>query len=312
MTINFEDVSSQTAQTIHRILLMGSCELAGKIDLRSYNRLETYHMQKNGSQKEKSCNLSKITRSEFIEKSKISHDSLISPKDLFLSTHTPSGVNWGFERLSLKDQNIIKDCNIGFSDGMSFSLENEMPQLSAYNKTTDFVMIPYDKRKRHSGHGEAVHFFIRDSLFSDSIWKNLERTTYSLRKFDVLFAPDYSLYADAPSKMLTLWNIYRSRFVALYWQLNGYDVIPTASWGNADSLRFCFEGLPTQSVIAVCGIGHSFCSPAKRLWNYAVDKLIEEKQPSTLIVYGGDRREAEAHGANVKYFEDIIKTYFRN
>lgn len=59
MTINFEDVSSQTAQTIHRILLMGSCELAGKIDLRSYNRLETYHMQKNGSQKEKSCNLSK-------------------------------------------------------------------------------------------------------------------------------------------------------------------------------------------------------------------------------------------------------------
>ncbi len=80
--------------------------------------------------------------------------------------------------------------------------------------------------------------------------------------------------------------------------------------GNADSLRFCFEGLPTQSVIA--GIGHSFCSPAKRLWNYAVDKLIEEKQPSTLIVYGGDRREAEAHGPNVKYFEDIIKTYFRN
>ncbi len=27
---------------------------------------------------------------------------------------------------------------------------------------------------------------------------------------------------------------------------------------------------------------------------------------------GCDRREAEAHGPNVKYFEDIIKTYFRN
>lgn len=83
------------------------------------------------------------------------------------------------------------------------------------------------------------------------------------------------------------------------------NVIPTASWGNADSLKFCFEGLPNKSAIAVCGIGHSFCRSAKTLWNYAVDKLIEEKQPSTLIVYGGARHEADAHGANVRYFDDM-------
>lgn len=309
---NLEETQAKTAQAIRRAIIMGACELTRDTDFRNNERQVAQPRQNNRYKGVNSGELTKIKRSEFIKMSRTPQDTFFSAKELFMTAHTRNGMNFCFERLSIKDQSIIKDCNIGLSDGMRFTMENEMPQLSAYNGATDFVMAPYHRRNRHSGQGEAVHFFIRDRLFADAIWKNLDRSTFNLRKFDVLFAPDYSLYVDAPSKMITLWNTYRSRFVALFWQLNGYDVIPTASWGNAESLKFCFEGLPNKSVIAVCGIGHSFCRSAKTLWNYAVDKLIEEKQPSTLIVYGGDRREAESHGINVKYFEDVIRTNFRN
>lgn len=151
---------------------------------------------------------------------------------------------------------------------------------------------------------------MHDYLFYTAVSTNLEITTYKLSKFDYLFAPDCSLYVDA-SKQENLHAIYISRFAAAYWQKCGFNVIPVASWGDANSLSYCFEGLPSNSVIAVCGIGHEHCSAAKKLWLYAVNKLIDNLSPTTLIVFGGDEEDTRDLPANIVYYPDYIHKKFR-
>jgi len=89
-------------------------------------------------------------------------------------------------------------------------------------------------------------------------------------------------------------------------------VIQTASWGDANSLKYAFEGLAEHSVTAICGIGHDFCGAARRLWIYSVKTLIEMKSPTKLIVYGGKTNSLPDFGTPVIFVEDYITKQFRS
>lgn len=169
----------------------------------------------------------------------------------------------------------------------------------------------YTNCKQSNGKDTALHFFLDDYKFC-KIWDNLELITSKIQKFAYVFAPDYSLYVDAPSKQMNIQNVYRSRFIAAYWQKCGLQVIPVASWGDANSLKYCFEGLPEKSIIAVCGIGHSFCQAADILWHHAVKQLIAQKQPTRLIVYGGKYPDSLSSLLPVTYIPDHITKNFRS
>ena len=84
------------------------------------------------------------------------------------------------------------------------------------------------------------------------------------------------------------------------------------SGGDANSLKYCFEGLPEKSIIAVCGIGHSFCQSADILWHHAVKQLIAQKQPTRLIVYGGKYPDNLSSLLPVTYIPDHITKNFRS
>lgn len=248
-----------------------------------------------------------MTKKDFVLRMQSDDNSLLSPKDLYWQNHTASGVNVYFNQLSERDKRILRYENLHLAYGMDFV--NGMPIVSPYNGSLDFKLVPYTKRNRHSGKGDAVHFFLNDYEIK-SVWNHLERTTHDLFKFDVLFAPDFSVFVNDDMFIHTnKTGIYRSRFIAAYWQRCGYNVIPVASWGDVNSLKYCFEGLPEDSVIAVGGIGHMHCSAAKRLWHYAIDQLVETKHPSTLIVYGGD--DTPSLKIPVVHFEDFITQKLR-
>lgn len=103
--------------------------------------------------------------------------------------------------------------------------------------------------------------------------------------------PDHSLFIEEDLfSFLNKQSIYRSRFAGACCQARGFDVIPTASWGGADSFEYCFEGLPENSVIALCGIGIDFCRNAQDLWEYGVRELEARLSPKYLIVCGNERK----------------------
>lgn len=89
-----------------------------------------------------------------------------------------------------------------------------------------------------------------------------------------------------PTEYYNTQNLYRTRFVGAYWQLCVYSIIPTAIWGNIDSFKYCFEGLPEHSVIAVSGMGHHDSKGDENLWYYALQELERQRHPVMIIVYG--------------------------
>ena len=238
--------------------------------------------------------------------------SLFPAKTRYLIDHTNVGKNKLFSQLSETAQRKLRCNNMHLVGNMKFTEENGFPVLRPFNLASfDYELYAYSDRARHTSTPWAVHFFIDDYRYIKAITDNLEKTTQALYQCSVVFAPDCSLYVDAPFFVNKL-NIYRSRFAAAYWQDCGYNVIQTASWADANSLKYAFEGLAQQSATAICGIGHDFCKAAKRLWNSAVDKLVEVTSPTLLFIYGGQAEDARRDfGVPVIYIEDFINKRFR-
>jgi len=74
--------------------------------------------------------------------------------------------------------------------------------------------------------GGVLGFFTEDSKFT-GYYDNAAATVEALQaeQWTALLAPDFSTYEDYPFP-LRLWNLYRSRWVARYWQSFGMRIIP--------------------------------------------------------------------------------------
>lgn len=237
------------------------------------------------------------------------HGRLFSPKEMYEISCSRRG------KLPLVDGSVHRMRkaqyeNLHLRSGMEFSHTYGFPVLKPYNGTVNFTMVPYSDRKKAEGRGQFVGFFSDDYKWGYALWNRLEASIYSLRKFDGIFSPDYSLYADEEFKMFNMTQIYKSRFVGAYAQNIGYNVIPTASMGDVDSIKYCFDGLPEHSIIGICGTGlgrHMQCE----LWEYGLRALEEMKKPTLIIVYGPERKVI---GLNtpLMFIQDQITKYHRN
>ncbi len=137
----------------------------------------------------------------------------------------------------------------------------------------------------------AVHFFLDDYRF-ETVWARPERALEHLRKYRMLLTPDFSLYADWPLVMQQ-WNVYRSRWCGRYWQELGFQVIPTVSWSTPESFKFCFDGLPRQSLVAVSAAGVKLGEPTQREQFMAgFREMVGRLAPSMVLAYGGLPTEA--------------------
>ncbi len=238
-------------------------------------------------------------------------NNLFSDKDSYLLSHNARGRSYQLDALPAKAKRKVIYENMHLMEGMKFTSTNNFPQMEAYNGNTDFTAIPFTQRNRYSGEGQAAHFFLNDYSFRDAVWCNLERTTYSLSKFDYLFTPDFSLWKDLSTEFPNKENIYRTRFVGSLWQMCGYNVIPTASWGGLNSLSYCFEGLPDYSVVAVSAMGSHKDAQSFKLWCHGLRCLELEKSPTLILVYGPEVDVPGLH-TPLKFIPDYISTHFRN
>lgn len=241
-------------------------------------------------------------------------DSLFSRKENYLAACTESGKFRHLMQMSQSQRLKAELNNMHLMDKMEFTEVHGFPIIKANDSPFDvgkLKSIPFSARNSISiTENVAVVFFEDDYKFASATWERLDQTTYKLREYSTLFTPDHSLYVDMPDAY-NFTQIYKSRFAGAFWQNCGYNVIATASWGNADSFRYCFEGLPENSVIAICGIGIDWCRPATKLWEMGVRELISQISPSLLIVYG-DEREVPGVTIPMVFIPPYVKTKFQN
>lgn len=144
----------------------------------------------------------------------------------------------------------------------------------------------------------GIHFYVDDYQF-ERIWNQPQMYLSKIAEFDCMLTPDFSLYTEMP-RAIKVWNTYRSRLIGQIAQRMGITVIPTVSWCEKETFKFCFDGLPTRSTLSISTIGIKREDYNFKLWKDGVDAMIERLKPKTLIIYGG----------KVDYDYGDIKTFY--
>jgi hypothetical protein len=148
----------------------------------------------------------------------------------------------------------------------------------------DLVMYGADVRQaKKSIEGKTVHFFLDDYKF-EPLWNRPNKTLPTIQRVGKALSPDFSLFSDYPL-VVQMWNIYRSRWLARFWQQNEIEVIPTVSWSTKESFDFCFKGIPKQSVVALSTVGLRGKENQKAFVE-GFEEMIRQLEPIALVVYG--------------------------
>lgn len=149
---------------------------------------------------------------------------------------------------------------------------------------------------------KAVHFFLDDYQFN-RVWTDPDRYIPMLQRFKYVLTPDFSLYTDFP-KALQIYNHYRKHWLGAYWQLHGINVIPTIGWSNRDSFEWCFDGEPTQGVVAVSSVGTQVKKEAREKFIEGYMEMVKRLQPTQIIFYGNVPDECKGNIVHIKQFTE--------
>ena len=185
------------------------------------------------------------------------------------------------------------------------TLSNDFWQMPIINNDncipSDLIGFNYAKSSDKKNTG--IHFYLDDYQF-ERLWNNPQEYIEILKQYECILSPDFSLYLDMPMPM-KIWNIYRSRQIGQYYQSQGIKVIPTLSWAEKETFEFAFKGIPKGSIVSVSTIGVKRNKEAFQIWKDGMDAMINEIQPSTILVYGGEL-DYEYGDIEVIYFENKV------
>lgn len=161
---------------------------------------------------------------------------------------------------------------------------NGFPELQPCEHVPNGLM-GFNYAKTAKDFNSGIHFFIDDYQF-ERLWVRPKVYLELLKKFECVLTPDFSLYMDMPLPMM-IWNHYRSLALGAIWQRAGIQVIPTLSWAGKNSYKFCFEGIPKNSTVAVSTVGIKGNPESLAIWRDGMSYALEKLKPSCVLLYGG-------------------------
>ena len=247
-------------------------------------------------------------------------------------THNKLTMNSGFD-LDILNEELDNIINIDMEDfgfeldlGEDLFKENERHRtndtynlnlVDIENSTNDFWQMPiiendnfipddligFNYAKSSKQKNVGIHFYLDDYQF-ERLWNKPEEYVNVLSEYECILSPDFSLYLDMPMPM-KIWNVYRSRQIGAYYQSMGIKVIPTLSWAEKETFEFAFKGIPKGSVVSVSTIGVKRDDKAFQIWKEGMDSMIQEIQPSAILIYGG-KLEYDYGDIPVKYYENKV------
>lgn len=184
--------------------------------------------------------------------------------------------------------------------------EFDIPQLPRVDIVADeFIGFNYAKTcKRPENVG--VHFFLDDYQFA-RVWERPDAYIAMLQRFQCVCTPDFSMYTDFP-KAIQIYNHYRKHWLGAYWQANGITVIPTIAWSDAESFDWCFDGEPTESVVAISSVGTLTSEVSRSLFVAGYREMTKRLRPTTVIFYGSIPDEcANERNVTITAFQNTIQ-----
>ena len=133
-----------------------------------------------------------------------------------------------------------------------------------------------------------VCFYVDDYKFDGprGIWHDYNFALKVLCHFAGIITPDFSTYQDFPEP-IKLYNTYRMRAFGYWLGRNGVSVINNLRWGTSETYEYCFDGVETNTIVAIGTCGGS---PRKKVdrsrFEAGLSELVKRLKPHTIIVYG--------------------------
>ena len=163
--------------------------------------------------------------------------------------------------------------------------EYDIPQIIGVDDVQVKEWIPFNyvltcKEPQEKG----VHFFLDDYQF-ERVWNNIDKYTEVLHRFKAVMSPDFSMFTVNP-KALQIYQHFRKHFIGAYWQANGLAVIPTINWSDEKSFEWCFDGEPTNSVVAISTVGSMNSKANKEGFYKGYEEMKKQLQPKKILCYG--------------------------
>lgn len=209
--------------------------------------------------------------------------------------------------------NLAPPCQHNVFDNMErmqFPLVNYygIPELEPTHTTGDKFLRFMDWKEVDDPSEYIAHFYYDDYKFM-SAWREPDKYLERLRQFKAVVAPDFSSYTDFPI-VLQIMGAYRRNWTGAYWQANGIDIIPDVQWGNEETFKWCFEGIPKHATVAISSLGVA----NQKDWNgknemnmfkAGFDEMMKRLEPETILWYGNKIDGCEGNIIHIpSYYEE--------
>lgn len=193
--------------------------------------------------------------------------------------------DWEDDRAPSCQHNVFENQEL-----MQFPITNYygIPQLQPTQTTGDKFLRFMDWKEVDNPEDYIAHFYYDDYKFM-SAWREPDKYIERLRKFKAVVCPDFSSYTDFPI-VLQILGAYRRNWCGAYWQYMGIDVIPDVQWGNEETYKWCFEGIPKNATVAISSLGvagqDEWNGKDDTLFKQGFDAMMNALDPSTILWYG--------------------------
>ena len=164
--------------------------------------------------------------------------------------------------------------------------------IDKFDKKVQFIGFNYAKTcEKQLKTDFGVHFFLDDYQF-ERLWNRPDKYIQLLLKFKYVLSPDFSMYTDYP-KAMQMWKHYQKHWLGAYMELFGIKVIPTIGWSDKDSFKWCFDGEPKNSIVAVSSIGTQRDKESKQAFLEGYNKMLEVLKPTKILFWGNIPNEID-------------------
>ena len=174
-------------------------------------------------------------------------------------------------------------------EGAKFYPPFDIPECPCTAKNIPINLIYYNDMEENRSYLGFVHFYMDDYKF-ESVWNHPQAALKKFKRCDGVITPDFSTYQDMPIA-LKIYNTYRMRAIGYWLGKNGVQVINNVRWGTPETYKFCFDGIPRNSIVCTSTVGCLDDKHDEERFVEGLAKMIEVLNPSHILMYGKKGRK---------------------
>ena len=169
-------------------------------------------------------------------------------------------------------------------EGARFCWGVDIPECPCTAKDVPPYLIYYTDLQEGSGYAGFVHFYMDDYKF-ESVWNHPHAAMKKFKRCGGVITPDFSTYQDMPAA-LKIYNTYRMRTLGYWLGKNGIQVINHVRWGTPETYKYCFLGIPQNTIVSVSTVGCLGDKDDEDLFTEGLAVMVETLKPSHILMYG--------------------------